>query len=100
MSVFLHSIETMTSIVHAQVPNPDSKAPPGLEGFTNKILGWLKWACGVASVVGLLSVAIMMGVGVRGRSTAAKDALSHAPWVFAATALTGSAAALIGAIVP
>jgi hydrogenase/urease accessory protein HupE len=100
MSVFLHSIETMTSIVHAQVPDPGPITPPGLEGFTNKILGWLKWACGVASVVGLLSVAIMMGVGVRGRSTAAKDALSHAPWVFAATALTGSAAALIGAIGP
>jgi hypothetical protein len=98
MSVFLHSIETMTSIVHAQVPDPGPKAPPGLENFTNEILGWLKWACGVASVVGLLAVALMMGVGVRGRSTAAKDALSHAPWVFGATALTGSAAALIGAI--
>ncbi len=100
MSVLLHSVDALTSVVLAQVPNPPSSPPPGLDGFTNKILGWLKWGCGVASIGGLLAVAIMMGVGIRGRSDTAKNALSHAPWVFAAAALTGSAAALIQAVGP
>ncbi len=40
----------------------------------------------------------MMGIGVRGRSDTAKNALSHAPWVFGAAALAGSATVLINSI--
>jgi len=47
---------------------------------------------------GLLAVAVMMGVGIRGRSDTAKNAMSHAPWVFGAAALAGSASVLIGAV--
>ncbi len=98
MSYLLHTADAVINLAQGGVPNPAPVAPPGLEKFSNQILGWLKWACGLAAIGGLLAVAIMMVIGVRGRSDTAKNALSHAPWVFGAAALAGSAAALINSI--
>ena len=80
------------------VPDPPPKAIPGLEEPVNDWLGYLKWACGIATFVGLLCAAIMMGVGIRGRSDAAKWALGHAPWALGGAVLAGSAAALISQV--
>ena len=98
MSYLLTAATDAVNTLAQGVPNPPAQAPPGLDKFTNQILGWLKWGCGIAAIGGLLAVAIMMGIGVRGRSDTAKNALSHAPWVFGAAALAGSAAALINSI--
>ncbi len=98
MSYLLHTADAVINLAQGGVPNPAPVAPPGLDKFSNQILGWLKWGCGLAAIAGLLAVAIMMGVGVRGRSDTAKNALSHAPWVFGAAALAGSAAGLINSI--
>jgi len=98
MSYLLHATDAVINLAQGGVPNPPAQAPPGLDKFTNQVLGWLKWGCGIAAIGGLLAVAIMMGIGVRGRSDTAKNALSHAPWVFGAAALAGSASVLINAI--
>jgi len=99
MSVLLHSFDALSStIFYAAPPNPPAQPPPGLDTFTTKVLGWLKWGTGIAAMGGLLAVAVMMGVGIRGRSDTAKNAMSHAPWVFGAAALAGSASVLIGAV--
>ena len=38
----------------ATVPNPAPKAPPGLSGPVNTLLGWWKWGALVAGVFGLM----------------------------------------------
>lgn len=96
MYLLLAAHDSVTNL--AQITDPGSVAPPGVDGFVTMILGWLKWATGLACIAGLLCVAIMMGIGIRGRSETAKNALSHAPWVFGAAILSGSAAALINGI--
>jgi hypothetical protein len=80
------------------VPDPPPKPIPGLEEPVTEWLGYLKWACGIAAFIGLLCTAIMMGVGIRGRSDAAKWALGHAPWALGGAVLAGSAAALVAQV--
>ncbi len=60
MSVLLHSFDALSStILYAAPPNPPAQAPPGLDTFTTKVLGWLKWGTGIAAMGGLLAVAVM-----------------------------------------
>ncbi|WP_278315017.1 hypothetical protein [Lolliginicoccus levis] len=88
-----------TTDLLAQVPNPAPVQPPGsLPDFINTALGWTKWFGLIAGLGGLFAIAIMMMVGVRGRSDMAKSALGHAPWVFGGLAIIGGAAALIDAM--
>lgn len=46
----------LTSDVLAVVPNPTAAEPPGFGGI-NTILTWIKWACYIACLVGLLGAA-------------------------------------------
>ncbi len=56
MSVLLHSFDALSStILYAAPPNPPAQAPPGLDTFTTKVLGWLKWGTGIAAMGGLLA---------------------------------------------
>lgn len=84
--------------VLAEVPDPPAKTIPGMENTVDDWLGYLKYAAGISSFVGLLCAAIMMGFGIRGRSDAAKWALGHVPWALGGAVLTGGAAALVNKI--
>ena len=43
MSYLLTAATDAVNTLAQGVPNPPAQAPPGLDKFTNQILGWLKW---------------------------------------------------------
>jgi len=73
------------------VPNPPVKAPPGLSGPVNTILGWGK--CGVA---GLLICGGKMAIGHRNRAAFAAEGATGVPWVLAGLSLAAVASAIVG----
>ncbi|NMN99310.1 hypothetical protein FGL95_30255 [Nocardiaceae bacterium YC2-7] len=77
------------------VPNPPAKDLPGDLGTTlDTWLGYGKTICNYAAAAGILAIVVMLFVGVRGRSTLAKDALTHLPWVILGEVLLVSGATL------
>jgi hypothetical protein len=66
-------------------------APEDLDSFVDSVIGWLKTIAGAAAVIGVLIVASLMVIGIRGRSEAAKKALDGLPAVLLATTIAGSA---------
>jgi len=50
MSYLLTAATDAVNTLAQGVPNPPAQAPPGLDKFTNQILGWLKWGCGIAAI--------------------------------------------------
>ncbi|GGG01404.1 hypothetical protein GCM10007304_14220 [Rhodococcoides trifolii] len=89
------TLEQGVTLFAQDIPDPPAKPIPGLEQPINDWIGYLKTACNVSAMIGLLLAAVMMGVGIRGRSDVAKSALSHAPWALGAAVLAGGSAELI-----
>ncbi|BAD60672.1 hypothetical protein [Nocardia farcinica] len=82
----------------AQVPNPPAKELPGeLGNRVNDVLGYAKTICYALAFGGLLAVAGMLFVGLRGRSDTAKNALGHLPMVILGVVITGGAGGIIQA---
>lgn len=66
-------------------------APKDMDSFITDILGWLKTIAGIAAVIGVLVVASLMVIGLRGRSEAAKKALDGLWPIVLGTIIAGSA---------
>ncbi|AVH20158.1 hypothetical protein [Nocardia cyriacigeorgica] len=82
----------------AQVPNPPAKELPGELGIrVNDVLGYAKTICYALAFGGLLAVAGMLFIGLRGRSDTAKNALGHLPMVILGVVITGGAGGIIQA---
>lgn len=80
------------------IPDPPAKPLPGPLGErVNDIIGYAKTIFAALAVLGLLAVAGLTVVGIKGRSEVAKSALGHLPWAIAALAIGGGAAGLIEA---
>lgn len=86
----------MTNLL-AQVPNPNPKAPPGLDALAQQLLGWLKWGVLVTGILGILVCALMLIIGRRNRSATAYEGLVGSAWVIGGLALASVAALLVGA---
>jgi hypothetical protein len=82
----------------ADVPNPEPKAPEGLDNAVDVFLGWLKWGGIVGGVAMLLVCGIMMMVGRRNRSAIAVEGATGIGWVIAGLAVIVLAAGLVGAV--
>ena len=67
------------------------EAPQDLDSFIDTTLGWLKTLTGYAGVLGVLIVAALMVIGIKGRSEAAKKAVDGLPAVVVATIISGAA---------
>lgn len=87
----------MLVLVAAVVPNPPPSLPPGLDFFSDTIIGWLKGGLAAAGVVGLLICSLMVILGRRNRNQMATEGVLSAVWVAGGLVL-GSSAALLVAI--
>ncbi|UDH01778.1 hypothetical protein [Rhodococcus opacus] len=74
-------------------------APTDLNSFIDSTLGWLKTIALFAGVLGLLIVACLMVIGIRGRSEVAKKAMEGVFPVLLGTVFAGSAYVLVGIFV-
>lgn len=81
------------------IPNPDAQdLPDKLQQFLDYIIGALKTLCySVAMIAGMILL-IFMGLGFRGRSNFAKDAITHYPWVFACAIGPGALWGILDAV--
>lgn len=97
MSALMHA--AMDVIAQAPVPDPAPKELPGRLGqFLSDVIAWSKTICFGLAAIGVLAVAGMTVVGVRGRSETAKNALTHLPYVLIGVVLTGGYATIIQAM--
>ncbi len=67
-------------------------APPGVEAKANTVLGWLKWAGGIAVVAGILMVAVRVAVG--NRRGEGEENMKGLGYVIIAGILVGAAGAI------
>lgn len=80
------------------VPNPAPETPPGMEGPTTTMLGWLKWGGLIACIIGISTGLIQMAVGRRNRHALAVDGASGIPWALSAGVGFGVMSGLLEAI--
>lgn len=66
------------------------EAPEDLDSFIDSVLGWLKTIAAVAGVLGILTCASLMAIGMKGRSEAARKALEGLPVILLATVIAGA----------
>lgn len=78
------------------VPNPQPEAPPGLDGFANTILGWIKWGALVCGMGGMLICAVMIIIGRRRSNHLATEGVLGSVWVLGGLALASAASGLVG----
>lgn len=80
-----------------KVPNPPAKAPDGMTGPRDMLLGFLKWG-GYAVAVGSLIVSgIKMAASGGGRgATTAADAALEIPWKIVGAVIIGAGAGILG----
>jgi hypothetical protein len=88
---------TLATTFEMLVALPSPQAPPGLDRFSNLILGWGVWALRVGGIAGLLLAAFMIIVGRRNRNQLATEGVFGSLWVGVGLAIGSSAAALVGA---
>lgn len=74
-------------------------APDDLDSFISTTLGWLKTIAAAAGLLGLIAIATLMMIGLRGRSEAARKAMDGVPAVLLATIIAGSAWTIVNAII-
>ncbi|MBT0568622.1 hypothetical protein [Williamsia sp. CHRR-6] len=74
----------------------DTTSPKNLDEFSTQIVGYALTGFGIAAVLGSLVVFGLMIVGVKGRSTIAKNALESSIWIWAGCMLVGSASTIGG----
>jgi ABC-type Fe3+-siderophore transport system permease subunit len=91
------TIQAWLALVVAQAPNPPPAAPPGLEGITRQLLGWMKWLVIAAGVGGILYCAFLVIIGRRNRSATAYEGLAGSAFVLAGLAMASVAAVMVGA---
>ncbi|GGK68764.1 hypothetical protein [Nocardia camponoti] len=73
-------------------------AATDLDSFIDQILGWLQTFAAYAGVLGVVICAALTVIGIRGRSDAAKKAMTSLPYVLGGTVLAGSTATILTAI--
>jgi hypothetical protein len=86
----------LASIPLADVPNPKPAPPPGLQGFGNDVVSWMKYIGIIACLGGLIACGIMMAVGRRNRNEMSTQGALGLPWVMAGMAVIGGAAGIVG----
>lgn len=91
--MILHLAQPVIDVLAAA--DPGSVAPPGGDKFLTAA-GYVKWATGIACVVGLLVCAITMALSHR-RGSGGEHG-SAVAWVLGASVLSGVAAALVTAM--
>jgi hypothetical protein len=93
MTLHAHLVDVL-----AAVPDPGGgEAPPGSEGFLT-ILSWAAWIASGVCVAGVLITGGRMAINSR-RGEGGEHA-GNLAWVMGGAIVIGSAAALIGAILP
>lgn len=73
-------------------------APSDMDSFVTDVLGWMRTAAIIAGVLGLLTIAAMLMVGLRWRSEQSRRALESLPAVLLATVISGSAATILSMV--
>lgn len=71
-------------------------APPGVEGKTDTVIGWAKWACFIACILGLVFVAVKLAIS--NRRGEGEDHAKSLGAVMAGAILCGAAGSLIQAL--
>ncbi len=69
-----------------------------MDSFVTDVLGWMRTAAIIAGVLGLLTIAAMLMVGLRWRSEQSRRALESLPAVLLATVISGSAATILSMV--
>ena len=87
------------AVLATGVPNPAPKAPPGLVGPVDTLLGWWKWGALVAGVFGLIGCGAMMAIGRRNRHSLAADGATGIPWVLAGLTLIAWSSGIVGVFI-
>ena len=87
-----------TSLLQAGLAPTDSGpvAPPGVEGKTDTVIGWAKWACFIACILGLVFVAVKLAIN--NRRGEGEDHAKSLGAVMAAAVVAGAAGGLIQAL--
>lgn len=87
-----------TSLLQAGLAPTDSGpvAPPGVEGKTDTVIGWAKWACFIACILGLVFVAVKLAIS--NRRGEGEDHAKSLGAVMAGAILCGAAGSLIAAL--
>lgn len=91
----LHTLLLASDVLTA-VPNPTATEPPGFAGI-NTMLGWIKWGCYLACLVGVLVAAGLWAVDRWGRGQGGEHVKGIATSVLAAV-VVGAAGAVINAV--
>ncbi len=73
-------------------------APGDMNSFVTDVLGWMRTAAVIAGVLGLLTIAMMLIIGLRWRSEQSRRALESLPAVLLATVISGSAATILSMV--
>lgn len=73
-------------------------APRDLNSFVTAVLGWMRTASLIAGVLGVLTIAGMLVVGLRWRSEQSRRALDALPVVLLGTVISGSAATVLSMV--
>lgn len=71
-------------------------APPGVESKTDTVIGWAKWACFIACILGLVFVAVKLAIS--NRRGEGEDHAKSLGAVMAGAILCGAAGSLIQAL--
>ena len=71
-------------------------APPGVEGKTDTVIGWSKWVCFIACILGLVFVAVKLAIN--NRRGEGEDHAKALGAVMAGAILCGAAGSLIQAL--
>lgn len=88
----------VSTALAVSVPNPPAETPPGMEGPTNTLLGWMKWGGMIGVLIGVGTGLIMMAVGRRNRQALAVDGISGIPWALSAGIGFSVMSSIVGAI--
>jgi hypothetical protein len=73
-------------------------APHDMNSFVTDVLGWMRTTAVIAGILGLLTIAVMLVVGMRWRSEQSRRALESLPAVLLATVISGSAATILSMV--
>lgn len=94
----------MIAVEHAQwvlaAPPPDGppQPPPGIAGFANQAVGWLKWVLSACALAGVLAGAILIAIGRRNRNDTAINGFVGVGYAVLALGVGATAGAVVSAI--
>ncbi|MGQ0843871.1 MAG: hypothetical protein ACT4QF_07025 [Sporichthyaceae bacterium] len=94
------TLQAITALATANVPNPGPIAPPGTEIIVGNWIGYFKWFALVAGTIGLITCGIMMMIGRRHRSALASEGAAGVPWVIAGLILVSLTSTIVATVLP